>query len=174
MAHRAKNSHCVRLRRDKDVRRRGIDRWCWSIAFVRIAHLALHDARRRQMLCDADAHFERPANRRAGWRIQRRLRDSLLVEFGYRTSDVTGSGDMYDTLVNLQDRPAISSIRRFRCNRSTTRVCCSTIFTSTAWDGEAIRTTTCGFARTRTSGTTCKAVSAAIRIFRITTCWPIR
>src|SRR6202167_4014328 len=29
------------------------------------------------------------------------------VELGYRTSDVTGSGDMYDTLVNLQTGPRI-------------------------------------------------------------------
>jgi hypothetical protein len=29
------------------------------------------------------------------------------VELGYRTSDVTGSGDMYDTLVNLQTGPRV-------------------------------------------------------------------
>jgi len=29
------------------------------------------------------------------------------VEFGYRSTDVTGSGDMYDTLVNLQTGPRI-------------------------------------------------------------------
>jgi hypothetical protein len=29
------------------------------------------------------------------------------VEFGYRSNDVTGSGDMYDTLVNLQTGPRI-------------------------------------------------------------------
>jgi hypothetical protein len=29
------------------------------------------------------------------------------VELGYRSSDVTGSGDMYDTLVNLQTGPRI-------------------------------------------------------------------
>ncbi len=29
------------------------------------------------------------------------------IEFGYRSNDVTGSGDMYDTLVNLQSGPRI-------------------------------------------------------------------
>ena len=29
------------------------------------------------------------------------------VEAGYRSNDVTGSGDMYDTLVNLQTGPRI-------------------------------------------------------------------
>ena len=29
------------------------------------------------------------------------------IEAGYRSSDVTGSGDMYDTLVNLQTGPRI-------------------------------------------------------------------
>jgi len=42
------------------------------------------------------------------------------VELGYRSNDVTGSGDMYDTLVNLQTGPRFST-RRFRCNRWTTR-----------------------------------------------------
>ena len=29
------------------------------------------------------------------------------IELGYRSTDVTGSGDMYDTLVNLQTGPRI-------------------------------------------------------------------
>ncbi len=29
------------------------------------------------------------------------------VELGYRSNDLTGSGDMYDTLVNLQTGPRI-------------------------------------------------------------------
>ena len=52
-------------------------------------------------------------------------------ELGYRSSNVTGSVDMYDTLVNFQTGPRILD-QTLSINRSITRAYCSTIFTSTA------------------------------------------
>jgi hypothetical protein len=76
------------------------------------------------------------------------------LEVGGRAVGVTGSGDMYDTLVNLRTGPRI--------------------FFSTALAGAAIRTTLYVCAQKRTSGTTCKAASGATSISPITTCWRIR
>jgi hypothetical protein len=94
-------------------------------------------------------------------------------EVGYRSTEVSRSTAMYDTLVNLQSGPRI--LDQTLSMQSLDHLgCCSTIFISTARDGEAIPITTRVCVWTRTSGTTCDPVFAATRISSTSTCWRIR
>jgi hypothetical protein len=65
------------------------------------------------------------------------------AEIGYRYTNVTGSDDMYDTLVNLQTGPRFLD-ETFSMQSQDHRACSSTIYPSTVSDGAAIPTTFCG------------------------------
>ena len=74
-------------------------------AFVRNDRVVARNTLRPNSHRDSDP--ARSAACRTRWRDSRRVPIHSSVEIGYRVNDVTGSGDMYDTLVNLQSGPRI-------------------------------------------------------------------
>lgn len=94
------------------------------------------------------------------------------VELGGRAVGLSGSGDMYDTLVNLQSGPRfLDETLSMRSLDHQGLLFDDLDLNSFGWEGNP--TTPCGFARTRTNGITCRAVFVATSISLITICWRI-
>ena len=95
------------------------------------------------------------------------------VEIGYRTSDVTGSQQMYNSLVNEQSGPRFLD-QSLSMQSQNHEAGPSTTCSSIASGGEATPITASGRGWTRTIGTTSGRTSGATKRISTITFWRIR
>jgi len=94
------------------------------------------------------------------------------IELGYRGSDVTGSQQMYDTLVNLRSGPRFLDQTLSMQSQAHDGLLFDNLFvTSFGW--EATLTTRFVLVSTRTNGTISPPPSVVTRQILTTTCWQI-